>query len=332
MEEEKKEQASKIVIKKVERGRAFKYTTFALLIVIVAGLGYFVYGDKLSFGDEIAAKVNGEKITVSELNRIYDSLPEQQKALMTKSDLLEQLVQLKVFYQEAKKEGFAVTENEANSNLDLLLVSAGITREQFVQNLAQQGINEEDFIISFIEQMTAERLINQSVLLNIKVSDAEVSSYYLSNVQQFQRGEQVTVKHALIGDENLSTVEKETKAKELLNKINKDNFCEYVTKYSTDLASVPACGEYTFGKEDPYVEEFKNLSFSQDEGDIGTANTQFGTHIIWTVKKLPPGTASFDEVSAQIKEFLAADKAKQDYETFYQDLKSKSKIKVYDLL
>ena len=330
MDEAKKEEAPKVIIRKVERGKAFQYTTIALLVVLVAGLGYVVYGDKLSFGEEVAAKVNGEKITVSELNRLYDSLPEQQKSLMTKDDVLEQLVQLKVIYQEAKKGGLGVSESEANGNLDSLLASAGITREQFVQNLAQQGISEDDFIKSFIEQMTAEKLINKSVLQNIDVPDAEISSYYLNNIAQFQRGEQVTVKHVLIGDTNLSTAEKESKAEDLLKKINKNNFCEYATKYSTDAASVLTCGEYTFGKEDPYVEEFKNLSFLQNEGNIGTVNTQFGTHIIWTVKKLPPGTVSFDEVSEQIREFLKADKAKQDYEIFYQDLKSKSKIKVYE--
>ena len=329
MEESKKE-TPKVIVKKVERGKIFQYTTIALLVVLVAGLGYVVYGDKFSFGSDIAAKVNGEKITVSELNRIYDSLSEQQKSLMTKDDVLEQLVQLKVIYQEAKKGGLGVSETEANSKLDLLLASAGITREQFLQNLDQQGISEADFIKSFIEQMTAEKLINKSILLNIDVSDKEASDYYLENVAQFVRGEQVTVKHVLIGDANLSVAEKESKAKELLNKINKNNFCEYVTKYSTDAASLSTCGGYTFGKDDPYVEEFKNLAFSQDVGAIGTANTQFGTHIIWTVEKLPPGTVPFDEVSAQIKEFLKADKAKQEYDLFYQELKVNSKIKVYE--
>ena len=330
MDEVKKEEPPKVIIKKVERGKTFQYTTIALLVVLIAGLGYFVYGDKLSFGDGIAAKVNGEEITVTELNRIYDSLPEQQKALMTKDDVLEQIVQLKVIYQEAKKEGLDVSEAEANSKLDLLLTSAGITRESFIQNLDQQGISEEDFIKSFIEQMTAEKLINKSLLQNIDVSDKEASDYYLENVAQFQKGEQVTVKHVLIGDANLTVSEKESKAKELLKKINTKNFCEYVTKYSTDTASLPNCGEYTFGKDDPYVEEFKNLAFSQEVSEIGTANTQFGTHIIWTVKKLPPGTLPFNEVSVQIKEFLRSDKAKQNYDIFYQELKAKSKIKVYE--
>ncbi len=323
-------QSPKVVIKRVERGKTFQYTTIALLIVLVAGLGYVVYGDNLSFGEEIAAKVNGEKITVTELNRIYDSLPEQQKSLMTKEDVLEQIIQLKVIYQEAKNEGLSVTEDEANNNLDLLLVSAEMTREQFAQNLLQQGVSEKDFIQSYIEQIAAEKLINKSVLQNIEISDDEASNYYLENSVQFQRGEQVTVRHVLIGDVNLSTAEKESKAKGLLKKINKNNFCEYVTKYSTDAASVPTCGEYIFGMEDPYVEEFKNLSFSQDVGDIGTVNTQFGTHIIWTVEKLPPGAIPFAEASEQIKEFLKADKAKQDYDLFYQNLKAKSKIKVYE--
>ncbi len=331
MDEVKKEHSvSKIIIRKVQRGNVFKYTTIALFVVLILGASYIFFGDNLSFGGDVVAKVNGEKIRVSELNRIYDSLPAEQKALMTKEVILEQLVQLKVIYQEAEKEGFVVSEAEANSKLDELFVSAGITREQFVLSLDQQGLDEKDFIKSFIEQMTAEKLINRSILQNIEVSDNDASDYYLKNVAKFQTGERVKVKHVLIGDANLSTVEKEVKAKDLLKKINKDNFCEYVTKHSTDVASVPTCGEYTFGKDDPYVEDFKNLSFSQSEGEIGTTNTQFGTHIILTIKKIPAGVTPFVEVSAQIKDFLKSDIAKNEYETYYQSLKSKSDIKIYD--
>ena len=322
----------KIIIKKVRRGNIFKYTTIVLLVVLILGMSYIFFGDKISFGGDLAAKVNGEKITVSELNRIYDSLPAEQKALMTKGVILEQLVQLKVIYQEAKKEGIIVSEDEANSKLNELFVSAGITREQFVQSLEQQGLEEQDFVNSFVEQMTAEKLINKTILQNIEISDSEVSDYYLKNVAEFQTGYQVKVKHILIGDANLSVTEKESKAKNLLKKINAINFCEYVTKYSTDTASVPTCGEYIFGKEDPYVEEFKNLSFSQDVGDIGTTNTQFGTHIILTVKKIPAGITPFVEASAQIKTFLKSDKAEKEYELYYQALKSKSDIKVYNIV
>ncbi len=332
MEEEKKEpfDSKSVIINKVERGNFFKYTTIALLVVLIAGLAYVVYGDKFSFGEDIAAKVNGEKITLSELNEIYDSLPEQQKSVMSKEDVLDQLVQLKVIYQEAKKEGLSVTEEEASEGLNLLLVSAGMTREQFLQGLSQQGVREEDFIKKYIEQMTVEKLINKTILQNITVSNVEASDYYLKNIAQFAKGEQAVVKHILVGNETLSKEQKESRAKELLKKVNKDNFCDYVSKYSTDTASVSNCGEYTFGKEDPYVEEFKNLSFSQDVGVIGTVNTQFGTHIIWTVKKLPPGTVPFIEVSEQIKEFIKAEKAKEDYDKYFEGLKTKSKITVYD--
>ena len=331
MEDKKVEQVSSAVEhKKIRSKYFFQYTTIALLVVIVAALAFFLYGKNSFSSGEIVAKVNGEIITLSELNRIYDSIPAQQKAATTKQEVLEGIIQLKVIYQEAKKEGLSVTKEEANKNLDSLLFSAGMTREQFLQDLAQQNINEEDFINDYIEQLTAQNLINKTILQNVGVSDAEVSRYYLDNIGQFERGEQVTVKHILIGNETLSEEQKESRAKELLKKVNKDNFCDYVNKYSTDVASVQTCGEYTFGKEDPYVEEFKNLAFLQKEGDIGTANTQFGTHIIWTVKKLPPGTVPFAEVSEEVKGFLKADKAKQDYELFYQSLETKSNIKFYD--
>ena len=308
----------------------YKYSTMTLVVAIVIVLAYVSFGSNLFTSKDIAAKVNGEKITVTELNNLYDSIPLQQKASVTKKDLLQQIVQLKLIYQEAKKEGFSVSTDEAKSSLDLLIASAGMTREQFLESLNKRNVKEEDFIKNYIEQLTAEKLINKTVLQNINVLDKEASDYYSNNIKQFEKSEQVTVKHILIGDKNLSKEEKESKAKELLKKVNKENFCDNVKKYSTDVASIPQCGEYTFGKDDPYVEEFKKLAFSQKIGEIGTANTQFGTHIIWTVKKTPPKTSSLKEVSEQIKELLKAQKAKGEYEKFYKDLESKSNIKIYD--
>ena len=74
MEEEKKEpfDSKSVIINKVERGNFFKYTTIALLVVLIAGLAYVVYGDKFSFGEDIAAKVNGVWKLVWDGNGIPD--------------------------------------------------------------------------------------------------------------------------------------------------------------------------------------------------------------------------------------------------------------------
>src|SRR3990167_4502528 len=215
---------------------------FVITVVIIAILiigGYFYFQNTKN----VAAVVNGEVITISDLDKAYESLPAQYKLVIDKESLLEQFIQAKIFYLEAQKQGLIVSEEE-------------------------------------------------------------IKKYYNDNIDSFKVDEQVVVSHILITDINSTKEQKNEKAKELLKEITKDNFCDYVTNYSDDPGSIQICGEYTFSKNDPFVQEFKDFSFKQKVGDIGVVDTQFGTHIIWTKEKNPAKTFSFNEVKEKILEFL----------------------------
>jgi peptidyl-prolyl cis-trans isomerase SurA len=323
MEVNKKEEKPK-----KKKSYAFQYSAILLLFVLIVVLGFVVFGPEKISGSEIVAEINGEKIIMEELNNLYDSLPPQQKSEITKYQVLEQLIQLEVIYQEAKDRGISVSEKEAEQELDLLITSSGITKEQFLESLSLSGITEDKFNENYIIQLTIQKFLDENVLIDLKASPEEVEDYYSKNILQFERGEGVTVRHILIGDKELSVEEKESKANELLKKINKNNFCDYVEEYSTDVASIPNCGEYSFTKEDPYVQEFKDLSFSQEAGDMDVVNTQFGTHIIWTVEKKPAGTIELGEVYLQIEDFLNKQKTKERFDDYYKDLESKNDINI----
>ncbi len=278
--------------------------------------------------DVVAATVNGETITVDQLDRYYNGLPAQYKLTATKGTILNQLIEREVLYQEAEKEGVGVSDSEAQNIVMLAKTSSGLTPEQFSQKLAEQNMTEEELVLEYKKQMTINNFLNNTLLSNIVISDEDAKKYYNENKAKFKVGEQVTVRHILIGDKDLDSAGQEEKAKSLLKEINKDNFCDYVKNYSSDTASIDKCGEYTFGKDDALVEEFKNLSLSQNPGDIGIVKTQFGQHIIWTVKKSPPKTLVLKDVKDQIKTSLRTQKLQLEYPKFYESLKKNAVINI----
>lgn len=312
-----------------KKGFNFKYATYVIVIALVLLLGFYSFKGNLFSSKEVVAKVNSEKITINDVNVLYNSLQGQQPSEVSKTEILDNLVKSKVIYLEARKRGYSVSNEEAENEIDKLLLSSGASREQFLQSIELQGMSKDEFTESFMEQLSAQKFIEGDISNNLDVSKKEIEDYYSDNINLFETGEQATVKHILIGDESLSAEEKEKKAKDLLKKVNKDNFCDYVTDYSTDVASVSKCGEYIFGRNDPYVQEFKDLSFKQKPGSIGTANTQFGTHIIWTVKKSESGYIGFDKVSSQIENFLLSQKTLKKLDEFYKDVKGEYNIKIY---
>tara|TARA_Y100000310_G_scaffold345284_1_gene463407 strand:- start:2533 stop:3492 length:960 start_codon:yes stop_codon:yes gene_type:complete len=306
--------------------RVSKKLIIGVVIVAIVAIGaFFLIQDSQS---DVAAVVNGEIITIEELSKTYDSLPEQYKPAVTKESLLKQLIQAKVIYQEAEKQGAVVTTEQAEQMFQQAKSLAGLTEEQFAANIEAQGITEEELIDQYREQLTVQNFIEENLLNKIEVSEDDIQEYYESNDLQFEVGEQVVVKHILIGDSDLSAEQKREKAEGLLIEVNKINFCDYVSEHSTDTLSVENCGEETFTQEAPYVEEFKKLSFDQNAGKIGIADTQYGSHIIWTVKKIPSRTLKLDEVKDKIAELLKSEEGQEQFDSFYEELSKDSEIEI----
>ncbi len=309
------------------------YLTYAIIAVILILVIVFVYNkyspQTTTEENTIAASVNGEEIRLSELDKTYSSLPPQYKATTSKKELLSQMIEARLIYQEAKKEGTVVDNAQAEQYIQTLKFANQLTEEQFQQALAQQNITEEELKTQFIKQSTSQMFLNQTITSKVNVTDKEVKEYYDENKDKFKVEESVSVRHILIGDPELSAEERNTTAQELLKNITKNSFCEYVTEHSTDTASVSACGEYNFTKADSFVPEFKEFSFSQPAGKIGIVQTQFGSHIIYIVKKTPAKTSSYNEVKDQIKGALIAQKAQEDYKVYYEELLSRSLVNIY---
>jgi len=311
------------------------------VVVLIAAFTFFRGGDNTITGNVVqtaevvqfldsdpAATVNGEVITVGDLNNAFDSLPQQYRGSVTKDALLTQLIQTEVFYQEAVKQGNVVSKEEAEKEFAQAKQLSGLSDDEISKNLASQGTSMEQLLDRYIKQLTIQKFISDNLLDRIEVSDDEIQEYYDGNTQLFQVDEQVVVKHILIGDEDLPPKEQDVKAEEVLSQLNENNFCDFVNDYSTDTASLPTCGEYTFTMADPFVEEFKKLSFDQEVGNMGIVRTEFGPHIIWTVEKNPPQTIELDEVEESISDTLKAQKGQEQYQEFYDSLAVNNEIEV----
>src|SRR3989344_3047486 len=94
-------------------------TTYVVLAIIVLAAIIFIYTryyspnantEKTDGGEKIViASVNGEEITLDELEKTYQSVPSQSQISLTKKDLLNSMIEARLLYQEAKKQGFEIS-------------------------------------------------------------------------------------------------------------------------------------------------------------------------------------------------------------------------------
>ncbi len=230
--------------------------------------------------DKVILTVGNEKITAQEFEEIVDALPEQVRAQVRgpqKRQFAEQLVRVKVLYQEAMKRKL-----DQNPRLQ-----------------TQIELQRENTLAGFLmQEMTA----------NAQVDDATARQYYEQHKADY---ESVHVHHILIrvkgsslpvqpGKKELSDEEALAKAQEIRKKLLAgEDFATLAKAESDDVRSGANGGDLGTLKHNQTVPPFDQAIFSLPPGQLSEpVKTQFGYHLI---KVDEHETKTFDEVKADVE-------------------------------
>ena len=152
------------------------YIVILGIVAIIAVALIVKKGDLNSEGT--AALINGEKISQAEIDSMYDKLPQEYQQLLTKEDLLDQAISERLLLQEAKINSISVSEEEISNEIESVIAQSGLSKEEFESKLKEQGATMNDFRKYYTNQKIIMNLLNQTVLNNIEVTEAEIADYY----------------------------------------------------------------------------------------------------------------------------------------------------------
>jgi parvulin-like peptidyl-prolyl isomerase len=311
----------------------------ALTVIIILAVVLMNLDKIFPSSEGVAARVNGEEITVEEINERYEALPPQYKQLLTKEQFLNQTVQQMLLLQEADKQGITVSDDEVQIVIGTFLQQNGLTQEQFEELLAQENKSLEEMFVLYKEQLKVTKLLNQTIMSDVEVSDTEVEDFYNNNPQYFELPEQVKASHILIcgeGDMRCESDLTQQEAKELADEIKdmvtKDNFGELAKEHSTGPSAVNE-GDLGFFGRGMMVKEFEDVAFSLDIGEVSEpVKTDFGYHIIKVTDKQEASKQSFEEVEEQIKFSLLQQKQQAVLITYINQLMAKANVEIFPLI
>lgn len=166
--------------------------------------------------DKIVATVNDQMITLSDLEKFKKKLQtgglvddallkltDTQALLKDKNALLNQVIDEKLIDSEVKRKNMEVTIERVEQEIRSIAQNNNISREQLTAALKQKGVNlsqYQDFIKTSLERQS---LIEKEVTSKIRISDEDISSYYLatkgpSAAQTFQ----YTLSHIFFNPKN----------------------------------------------------------------------------------------------------------------------------------
>lgn len=265
-----------------------KYLKFCFLWVFTTGV--FAAPELI---DKVLATVNGEMISLSEINEIYvpyamqggNNIPEADLKNARK-EIFSRILENKLILQEAINQNIEIGKRELENTFENNKKLAGGT-DVLIAQLKKEGMTEDGYKEKIKESMMAQRLINDMVRRDIKIGVQDYQEYYQKHSAMFKLPEKVKLYHILIkNSEGKKEDELKAKAEAVVKEIKAGlSFSEAVKKYSEDpskenggdLGMVKAGDMPAFGME----------PFSLKEGEVSNPiKTTLGVHILKVTEKV----------------------------------------------
>lgn len=276
--------------------------------------------------EEIVAKVNGDIITRSELERArgYVELELQQQGVkgpdfqrlvkQRSGDILRDEIDRLLLVQRGKDLNINVDPDVTRRIAEIQAQSKIADPDKFHQWIRQQtGMTFEDFRDQMRNQLLTNRVIGQEIHSRISIPEGEKRKYYEEHKSEFVRQEQVFLRQILISTEGKTpeqVAEAEKKAKDLAARAKRgEKFYELARDHSDDEATARNGGELPPLDRASLRPEIADIVFKESKGFVtDVINVPNGFLILRIEERWDAGQASYEEVEQEIMERLAGPK------------------------
>ncbi len=283
----------------------------------------------MSADDIVAAVVNGEVISLAELNKRFlpvklqysQSLPPQveQSLPRLQQEFLQKLIDEKLLLQQANKQGLTVDKAELAAYINN--ISSPPPDQNADRQQKNRILDNEGWLQELQQELIIRKLIRQELAADILVTDEETRTYYETHPAEFQQPEQVRVRQIM--------VETEWEAEEIRKEIKRGKSFAKLAEaksLSPDGAKGGDLGYFSRGQMPP---EFDEVAFSLKKGKISAVfKSSYGYHIFKLEDKREARTLSLDETQAAIKQKLKAEKVATALAGWLKKLKRDADIKI----
>lgn len=295
--------------------------------------------------EEIVAKVNGDIITRSEIERTRRQMEAELKARGTKGPDLEKIVAERekdslreridqlLLVQKGKELGINVEPDVSKYLAELQVQSKIADPEKFQQYVREQtGQSFEDFKSEIRNGYLTQRVIRQEVGSRISIPRAELEKYYNENKAKFMREDRVFLREILVsteGKDEAGIAAAEKKARDLSARAKKGEKFHEMAKASSDAATKEQYGELGGFKRGELNKQIEEIVFAADRGFVtDPIRVSNGFLVLKVEEKHKAGQASFEEVEQDIMNELIQPKFQPQVREFLTKLRYESFLEI----
>jgi parvulin-like peptidyl-prolyl isomerase len=325
--------------------------------VVAAGLMFAVLGGLRAQQNTegVAAIVNGEVITFSDVRRIADEAEKSvvmaggardeiiDKIKKVRTEALEALINRQLIISEFKTLGFQFPEKLVDDEIHRVIMgNFNGDRTAFINALQQSGRSMEQYRREQRDNMTVQFMRQRYIAAQTVVSPLKVEQYYQKNAAKFaspgeakvnliivRRG--VTLEPRVSFDGTVQQVDPARMlAEEVIAKLDRgEKFADLARKYS-DGPGKENGGDLGWLRRDQMRKELADVVFGLQPGKhSGIIDAAEGYYIVMVEGIKKAGARGFAEVRAEAEKMATLEAREAREREWVEQLRKKSYVKVF---
>ena len=322
---------------------------FAVALLTVCGLVLLpiccaAFAQQPQEVDGIAAIVNGDVITISQVRSLSQPRVKQLRTQYTGQELekqlkatweaaLKDLIDRQLVLQAFKKEKYEIPDHFVEERMhEIIRENFGGDRTTFIKTLEAQNYTLGEFRQKEMEQMIVQAMRSHNVKTKNIISPTKVDDYYRKHREEFTSKETIKLRMIMIpGQKDTATAPaQKALAEEVLGKLaGGAEFDQTAQIYSEDSTRDNG-GDWGWIEHNTLAGPLEKVAFNMPVGRISNIIDYAGNYYIIKVEDKQGGTTkSLAEVRSDIEKKLIQEEAQQIQERWIASLREKAYIKTF---
>ena len=316
----------------------------ASVIPMIAPLSHAALAADPEVIDGIAAIVNGQVITYSQVRMIVGPRErmlraqfrgeELQKQLKQAHDLaLQDLIDRELIVQAFKKEGLSLPEYFVDQRMnEIIREGFGGDRNTFIKTLQAQNFSLTEFRKAEYEKIIVSAMRGKNVKPSTLASPVKVEEYYRKHREEFTSKEEIRLRMIMVPSRAVegNAASQKAMAEEILGKLAAGADFERMAQMYSEDSTKDNGGDWGWIERKTLAEPLEKFAFNMPVGRISNIIDYAGNYYILKVEDKHGGsTKSLTEVRADIEKRLLEEEAKGIQDRWIASLRAKAYIKTF---
>ncbi len=287
--------------------------------------------------DRVVALVNGDMITLSELERQVViqgerlGVPDDPEVQATfRRSVLEGMVDNTLILQVADQRGLRVPDRYFDEWKEATIQEMNLPDEaEFIRQVELQGSNMEELKKQFLEGVLIQEIRRQDIEERVQISEPEIEQRYRENVDEFIRPPQVRLRELVVHVTEAGEAEARERLGEARRLIASGTDFGEVAKVRSESGSAESGGDLGLFLVRELDESFRSVVAELETGAVSEPlRIGESLYLLKVDERTEESTIPLDDVRNQIAESLYSEKMATEMDTFVRNLRENAIVEI----